>query len=64
MISSFFINEFPKYVWCVDEDGEVYEGKTDSATPGTYHGYRLEEDDDFRFYVRQVWKQRCPRTGP
>ena len=53
----------PKFIWCVDDDGEVYEAKTDAVTPGTYHGYRLEEDDDMRRHVESVWNQRCRPAG-
>ncbi len=64
MFSNFRFGAHPKYVWCVDTDGEVYEAKTDAVTPGAYHGYRLEEDDDMREYVKRVWKERCQETGP
>jgi len=64
MFSDFFFGAFPKFIWCVDADGEVYEAKTDSVTPGVYHGYRLEEDDDMRDYIKSVWKQRWPKAGP
>jgi len=64
MFSDFFYGEFPKFIWCVDADGEVYEAKTDSIAPGVYHGYRVEEDDNMRDYIKLVWKQRCPPVGP
>jgi hypothetical protein len=51
MFSDFFYGKHPKYVWCVGADGEVYEAKTDSVTPGVYHGYRLEEEDSMRSYI-------------
>ena len=63
MFSRFSYGQFPKFVWCVDQDGEVYEAKTTAATPGTYHGYRLEEDDDMRGEVMKQWKLRCPEAG-
>ncbi len=56
MFSDFPDGELPKYVWSVDADGEVYEAKIDSQG---YHGYRLEEDDDFRGRVLKEWKVRC-----
>ena len=57
MVSSFRINELPKYIWAVDEDGEVYEAKLDSQG---YHGYRLGEDDRaMRRLVLKEWKSRC-----
>ena len=63
MISSFAFGMFPKYIWCVDDDGEVYEAKTDETTAGTYHGYRLEEEDNMRDLVKHTWKERCQPTG-
>lgn len=63
MISDYSFGEFPKFIWCVAEDGEVYEAKTDATSPGTYHGYRLEEEDDMREYVKGVWKERCRPVG-
>lgn len=64
MISDFFFGEYPKFVWYVDNAGEVFEAKTDPAFRGTYHGYRLEEDDDMRAHIKSVWKQRCRPAGP
>jgi hypothetical protein len=46
----------PKYVWAVDGDGEVYEAKIDRDG---YHGYRLEDDDDFRPLILKEWARRC-----
>jgi hypothetical protein len=46
----------PKYVWSVDADGEVYEAKIDSYG---YHGYRLEEEDDFRSLLLKERARRC-----
>jgi hypothetical protein len=59
MFSDFFIEEHPKFIWSVSSDGEVYEAKTDAVTPGVYHGYPLEEEDDMRGLVKQIWKKRC-----
>jgi len=63
VFSDFRYGDFPKFIWCVDIDGEVYEAKTDSMNPGVYHGYRLEEDDNMRDYIKAVWKKRCPQPG-
>jgi hypothetical protein len=63
MISDYFFGNFPKFIWCVGDDGEVYEAKTDSVAPGKYHGYRLEEEDNTREYVKQVWNERCRPAG-
>jgi hypothetical protein len=54
--SIFRNDERPKYVWAVDAAGEVYEAKVDSHG---YHGYRLEEEDDFRPLILKEWARRC-----
>jgi hypothetical protein len=64
IFSDFFLDGHPKFIWCVGDDGEVYEAKTDLMTLGTYHGYRLEEEDNLREHVKQTWKDRCPKLGP
>jgi hypothetical protein len=56
LISDFPEGGIPKYVWSVDGSGDAYEAKYD--TQG-YHGYRLEEDDDFRLLVLKEWNRRC-----
>ncbi len=56
MFSDFVDDQLPKYVWSVDAEGEAYEAKIDKQG---YHGYRLEEDDDFRDRVLREWKARC-----
>jgi hypothetical protein len=56
LFSDFPDNGAPKYVWTVDADREVFEAKVDSSG---YHGYRLEEEDDFRRLVLREWARRC-----
>lgn len=56
-------DEFPKYIWCVSDDGRVFEAKTHPNTPGQYHGYPLEQEDDMRIYVKRIWGERCQTTG-
>jgi hypothetical protein len=63
MFSDYSFGQHPKYVWCVGDDDEVYEAKTDAVAPGVYHGYRLEEEDDMRECVKQAWKTRCQQAG-
>lgn len=60
MISKFAPGSVPKYVWAVDEHGEVYEAKTKPDRETAYHGYRLSDDDrDMRESVLKEWKRRC-----
>ena len=46
----------PKYIWSVDAGGEVYQAKIGSDS---YHGYRLESDDDLRSLILKEWANRC-----
>ncbi len=57
MFSSFADDDLPKYVWAVDGDEAVYEAKLDRSG---YHGYRLDDDDDFGHLVLKEWGRRCP----
>jgi hypothetical protein len=59
MVSTIINDGVPKYVWAIDEGGEVYEAKT-GPRELEYHGYRLGPDDaDMRAYVLKEWKRRC-----
>lgn len=50
----------PKYVWSVDDAGEVYESKTRPERETHYHGYRVGDDDaGMQDYIRREWKRRC-----
>jgi hypothetical protein len=55
MISEIKDDGFPKYVWSVDEDNNVFEAKIGN---GGYHGYQLENDDDMAELIRREWKKR------
>lgn len=62
MVSAFAAEGVPKYVWAVDEAGEVYEAKTKPGRDDGYHGYRLGDDEEqMRAYIIREWKQRCPQ---
>ena len=55
LVSAFANDTFPKYIWALDEGGQVYEAKTKSD--GDYHGYRLGDDEsEMRRYVTSRWK--------
>ena len=59
MVSAFEHGSFPKYVWALDETGEVYEAKTKPEQDGKYHGYRIGDDEkEMRRYVREEWNRR------
>ena len=48
---------FPKNVWSMTDDGISLEAQLENAGNGTYHGYPLEVNDDFRESVLTNWKQ-------
>jgi hypothetical protein len=50
-------NGFPKNVWSMTDDGIPLEAQLENAVNGTYHGYPLEVNDDFRESVIARWKQ-------
>ncbi len=66
MVSKIDDGGVPKYVWAVDEHGEVYEAKTkpERAERGAdYHGYRVGDDErDMRRYILDEWGRRCPKN--
>jgi len=59
MVSAFLPGGVPKYIWAVDEHGQVYEAKTRPERETDYHGYRLGDDDrTMREYVLEEWRLR------
>ena len=61
MVSRFDGDGSPKYVWAVDDDGEVYEAKA-KPPDVVYHGYRIGDDEpDMRRYILGEWRRRCPK---
>ena len=58
MISAHAEGGWPKYVWAMDDEGEVYEAKL-GHDGERYHGYRLAEDDKaMRRWVTAEWSKR------
>lgn len=59
MVSSYWGNGFPKYVWAVDSKGRAFESKIEHGT-SNYHGYELDaNDEDMRRQVIDEWNRRC-----
>ena len=59
MVSAYQPGSLPKYIWSVDEQGEVYEAKTRPERESDYHGYRIGDDETLmRKYVMSEWKVR------
>lgn len=50
------VNGYPKNIWAMIGDVPL-EAQLENAGNGTYHGYPLEMNDDFRERVIAKWKQ-------
>jgi len=50
-------NGFPKNIWSMTDDGIPLEAQLENPGNGTYHGYPLETNDDFRESVIARWEQ-------
>jgi hypothetical protein len=48
---------WPKRIWAVHQ-GVVLEAQHDKSPPGSYHGYPLQADDNFKRYVLNRWNGR------
>ena len=46
---------FPQNIWAVSEDGIPFEAELDNNVTGSYHGYPMPEEDDFRDIVLKKW---------
>ena len=57
MISPWDGTGYPKNIWSMTEDGIPLEGQLENTGNGTYHGYPLEANDDFRESVIAKWNQ-------
>ena len=63
MVSGHVERGWPKYVWALDDAGEVYEAKL-GHDGARYHGYRLAEDDGaMRRWVLAEWAKRASNRG-
>jgi len=60
MISAWSGSGFPQNIWSMTADGVPLEAQLENAGNGTYHGYPLEENDDFRESVIAQWKKTRP----
>ncbi len=63
MVSSIENQGMPKYIWSVDDHGEVYEAKAKADRETRYHGYRLGDDEQtMRRYILDEWNKRCKKN--
>jgi hypothetical protein len=49
---------FPKNIWSVSENGEVFEAQLENQVEGIYHGYPVPNDDDFINVIQKEWMRR------
>ncbi len=57
MISEWDGTGYPKNIWSITDDGIPLEAQLENPGNCTYHGYPLEENDDFREAVITKWNQ-------
>ena len=57
MISEWDGTGYPKNIWSMTDDGTPLEAQLENPGNGTYHGYPLEVNDDFRDIVIARWRQ-------
>ncbi len=57
MISEWDGTGYPKNIWSMTDDGVPLEAQLENPGNGSYHGYPLEENDDFREAVIAKWNQ-------
>jgi hypothetical protein len=48
---------FPQNVWAVTDDGTAFEAQLENQETGTYHGYPMPGDDEFRPAVVRAWSK-------
>ncbi|MBN2497984.1 MAG: hypothetical protein JXR96_25545 [Deltaproteobacteria bacterium] len=53
-------NGWPQNVWALSDEGEAFEAQLENQMTGTYHGYPMPEEDDFRSAVIEEWRRREP----
>ena len=49
---------FPQNVWAVTQDGIPLEAQLENREQGSYHGYPMDETDEFREEVLKRWNQQ------
>jgi len=49
---------WPQNVWAMSDAGDVFQAQLENVAHGTYHGYPMLLDDDFRSVVLREWAAR------
>jgi hypothetical protein len=58
MFCPFEHGSWPQNIWSISDTGEIFEAQIENPTLGTYHGYPVPADDDFRRTIRYEWERR------
>jgi hypothetical protein len=59
IVSEAFAAEgFPKHLWVVDTNGQVFEATYGGSKLGMYHGYPIRRNDPFFDEVLRAWERR------
>jgi hypothetical protein len=48
-------DRFPQNIWAVSDDGIAFEAQLENPETGSYHGYPMPGNDDFRTAIVQAW---------
>jgi hypothetical protein len=51
------IDVFPKYLWALDERGQVFEAIYGGSVRGAYHGYPIRRSDPFFDTISKLWAE-------
>jgi hypothetical protein len=57
MFSAQEYDGWPQNVWAVLED-EAFEAQLENRVQGTYHGYPMAAEDNFRYIILKEWLRR------
>lgn len=58
MFCSFEHGSWPQNIWSISNTGEIFEAQIENPMQGTYHGYPVPADDDFRRTIKYEWERR------
>lgn len=57
LVSRALRGSFPQNIWSITPDGIPLEAQLENREAGTYHGYPMPENDDFREAVLGAWNR-------
>lgn len=57
LVSDSGTEDFPKELWVVDNDGQVFEAMYGGSRTGAYHGYPIRRSDPWFDVITQAWRE-------